>query len=186
MDVSLVKQGQDSLIGWASAGLLLAAVAGAEAGGLSLESSGARFGAGASSSNQDFHQAEAFVDWNLPWGWDLGKKWNLQSRLDVSAGWMGNNHSGGAVGTPAAILALGHEGIPISIEGGSGPTFISRWEFDTKDFGDPVQFTSHIGLYWDLAKHWRLGYRFQHMSNASISESNPGLNLHVVAFGYRF
>jgi hypothetical protein len=167
-------------------GCLLATAAEAPAGDFSFESAGARFGAGAGSSNRDFHQAETFVDWNLPWHWDLGRKWDLQSRLDLSTGWLGNNRSDAAVGTLGPLLALGRQPFPISVEGGSGPTLISRSEFGPKDFGDAVQFTSHIGLYWDIAPHWRLGYRFQHMSNAGISQSNPGLNLHTLALSYRF
>jgi hypothetical protein len=210
MDSSQAKCWRDRCIKWAAIGLLLAIVAGARAadsslgstnnaglgadtlgrgapaGNFSFESAGARFGAGASSSNRDFHQAEAFVDWNLPWHWDLGKKWDLASRLGFSAGWLGNNHSDGAVGTLGPLLALGRERFPISIEGGAGLTLISRWEFETKNFGEPVQFTSYMGLGCDLAKDWRFGYRFQHMSNAGISQSNPGLNLHVLAFSYRF
>jgi len=210
MDSSLALCCRGRFVNWAAAGFLLAAVAGGRAENLSLEpaaepdrdavtddggprpgsfsfeSAGARFGAGASSSNRDFHQAEAFVDWNLPWHWDLGKKWGLESRLDLSGGWLGNSRANAAVATLVPLLALGREGIPISIEGGSGPTVLSRSDFETKDFGDLVQFTSHIGFYWDIAKHWRASYRFQHMSNAGISESNPGINLHVLALSYRF
>jgi hypothetical protein len=186
MDSSLALWCRDSFVKWAAIGLLLAMAAHARSGDFSFESAGARFGAGFSSSSRDFHQAETFVDWNLPWHWDLGKTWDLQSRLDFSAGWVGNNRSDAAVGTLGPLLALGRERFPISVEGGSGPTLLSRWDFETKDFGDPVQFTSHIGLYWDIAQHWRLGYRFQHMSNAGISQRNPGLNLQVMALSYRF
>lgn len=126
------------------------------------------------------------MDWNLPWRWEAGKKWDLQTRLDSSAGWFGNNHSSAAVATAGPLLAFGRENLPIWFEGGSGPTVISRQDFVTKDFGDPFQFTSQIGVCWDITKHWRLGYRFQHMSNAGISGTNPGLNLHMVAFSYCF
>ncbi len=170
----------------AAIGLLLAMIASGQAGDFSFESAGARFGAGASSSNRDFHQAEAFVDVNLPWHWDLGKKWNLETRLDLSAGWLGNNRDSAAVGTLGPVLALRREGFPIFLAGGSSPTLLSRSDFETKNFGEPFQFTSHIGLYWDITEHWRAGYRFQHMSNAGISTSNPGLNLHAVALSYRF
>jgi hypothetical protein len=186
MDSPLALSYRDSYVKWAAIGLLLAMAADARAGDFGFESAGARFGVGTGSSTRDFHQAEAFVDWNLPWHWDLGKKWDLQSRLDFSAGWLGNDHRDAAVGTLGPLLAVGCERFPISVEGGSGPTLISRNEFETRDFGDAVQFTSHIGLYWDIAKHWRLGYRFQHMSNAGISQNNPGLNLHVLALSYRF
>jgi hypothetical protein len=165
---------------------LLCGTAGGRAADFSFESAGARFGFGASSSNKDFHQAEAFVDWNLPWHWDLGRKWEVQTRLDLSAGGLADSQAGGAVGTVGPLVALGWERVPLSIAGGSGPTLLSRWEYGTKDLGDTLQFTSHIGLYWDIAKHWRLGYRFQHMSNAGISHSNPGLNLNAFALSYRF
>jgi len=158
----------------------------APAGDFSFESAGARFGAGVGRSTRDFHQADTFVDWSLPWHWDLGKKWDLQSRLDFSSGWVGNTHGNAALGTLGPLLALGRQPFPISVEAGSGPTLISHWDFETRNFGDAVQFTSHIGLYWDMAKQWRLGYRFQHMSNAGISQNNPGLNLHMLALSYRF
>jgi hypothetical protein len=31
-----------------------------------------------------------------------------------------------------------------------------------------------------------VGYRFQHMSNASIYNRNPGLELHLLELSYRF
>jgi hypothetical protein len=48
------------------------------------------------------------------------------------------------------------------------------------------QFTSHLGVNWDFAPHWRVGYRFQHMSNAGLATPNPGLNLHIFSVSYRF
>ena len=54
----------------------------------------------------DFHQAELFGNWNLPWGWDLGKEWHLQSRLDLSAGWLGDRSQNAAIGTLGPTLVL--------------------------------------------------------------------------------
>jgi lipid A 3-O-deacylase len=151
-----------------------------------LESAGVRGGLSAPHNGQQFNQAEVFVNWNLPWGWDLGKEWHLQSRLDLSAGWLGDRDNRATIGTVGPSLVLSRERLPVSLEGGVSPTFISRQDFGTKDFGTDVQFTSHLGLNWDFAAHWRLGYRFQHMSNANLAASNPGLNMHVFALSYRF
>lgn len=63
---------------------------------------------------------------------------------------------------------------------------LSRHDFGSKDFGELFQFTSHIGLNLDLWEHLRLGYRFQHMSNAGLSGHNPGLNLHMLSMSYLF
>jgi hypothetical protein len=151
-----------------------------------LESIGARGGLSASSSGEQFDQAEAFANGDLPWDWDLGKKWRLQSRLDFSLGWLGDSGHNAAVGTVGPSLLLGRERLPVSLEGGVSPTLLSRHEFGSKDFGTEFQFTSHVGLNWDFAAHWRLGYRFQHMSNAGLGAKNPGLNMHLLSLSYVF
>jgi lipid A 3-O-deacylase len=151
-----------------------------------IESAGARFGSSLASRIDDFYQAEAFSNWNLPWGWDLGRKWFLQSRLDVSVGWLGESGHDAALGTLGPTVLLSREHFPLSIEGGSSPTLLSRHNFGAADLGSDFQFTSHAGLNADLSAHWRLGYRFQHMSNAGLATFNPGLNLHLFAVSYLF
>ncbi|HWX19376.1 MAG TPA: acyloxyacyl hydrolase [Candidatus Binatia bacterium] len=169
---------------WLLTGLPIIAGA-AEAPGFSLESVGARIGGSGTDRAHDFHQAEAFVNCNLPWKWDLGKDWRLQSRFDLSGGWLADPGRDAAIVTAGPSLLLGKAQFPLSFEGGASPTLISRHEFETKDFGTPFQFTSHLGLNLDW-RHYRVGYRFQHMSNAGISDRNPGLNLHVIALSYLF
>ena len=126
------------------------------------------------------------MDWNLPWAWDLGATWKLQTRLDVAAGWLGEGDLSSAVISVGPILDLGREGFPVHLEGGVSPTGITRSLYATKDFGEPLQFTSHLGLYWDFATHFRAEYRFQHMSNAGFNHHNPGLNLHMLGVSYVF
>jgi hypothetical protein len=156
------------------------------AGEFSIESLGVRGGFSANDSGQGFSQTEAFMNWNLPWGWDLGRDWHLQSRADLSAGWLGDRSDDAAIGTvgPSVLLRWGR--FPVTLEGGSGPTLLSQSDFGAKDFGIPFQFTSHVGLNCDLTSHWRLGYRFQHMSNAGLDAHNPGLNMHLFGLSYLF
>jgi hypothetical protein len=151
-----------------------------------LESVGVRGGVSANPGRNEFHQAEFFGNWNLPWGWDLGKEWHLQSRLDLSVGWLGDSSQSATVGTLGPTLVLGRAWWPVSLEGGVSPTLLSSYKFESKSLGTDVQFTSHVGLNWDFAAHWRLGYRFQHMSNADLSRDNPGLNMHLLALSYVF
>jgi lipid A 3-O-deacylase len=154
--------------------------------GFRLESAGGQGGFSANESGREFHQAQAFVAWNLPWSWDLGKEWGLQSRLDLAAGWLGDNGHDAAIGSAGPSLVLGRKRLPLSLEGGVHPTLLSDYEFGLKDFGTYVQFTTHVGLNWDFARHWSVGYRFEHMSNAGLAAPNPGLNLHVFGLSYRF
>ncbi len=171
---------------WA-AFVCLSAVAYAESSEFRLESAGARVGFPANHSGSDFNQAEGFVNWNLPWNPALGLHCNLQLRLDLSAGWIGETR-----GVDAAIFTLGNtlvlrrDRFPVSLTGGISPTFLTENEFVNKDFGIPLQFTTHIGVDWDVTSHVRLGYHFQHMSNGGLSHHNPGLNLHMIGLSYVF
>jgi Lipid A 3-O-deacylase (PagL) len=145
-----------------------------------IESSGARFGFGGNESSSDFLQSEAFVDWELPWRWDLGKEWHLHSRLDLSFGWLGETGAhglDGVIGTAGPIFVLGHGSLPLFLEGGVSPTGLSRYDYESKDLGLRFQFTTHIGIEYDITSHLRANFRYQHMSNADISGHNPGLNL---------
>ncbi|HLH52416.1 MAG TPA: acyloxyacyl hydrolase [Verrucomicrobiae bacterium] len=151
-----------------------------------LESAGVRFGFDPSGAARNFYQGEVFAQWDLPWSWDLGSSWTLQSKLEASAGCVGESGSEAGIATFGPSLLLGRLNLPISLEGGVNPTLMTRSRFDSKDFGIPFQFTSHIGLNYDVSSRIRVSYRFQHMSNASLSSHNPGLNLHVLGLSYLF
>jgi hypothetical protein len=150
-----------------------------------FQSVGARIGFGAENTSNHFLQSEAFLNYNL-WRWCLSTNWHLQSRVGTSAGWLGQRGDNVFIGTMGLILELSRARFPLSLEGGFSPTYISRYHFSSTSLGANTQFTSHVGLNWDVTSHWRAGYRFQHMSNAGIKEPNPGFNLHVVFVGYLF
>jgi hypothetical protein len=154
--------------------------------GFRLESAGARFGFSPTSRAHNFHMVEATVNWDLPWAWDLGARWRLQSRLDVAAGYLGDPGGNAAIGMVGASLLVGQQKSPLSFEAGVSPTLISETKFGTKDFGIPFEFTSHVGVNWDVTRRVRLGYQFQHMSNAGLGSTNPGINLHALGVGYLF
>ena len=165
--------------------MVLCAVVG-RAEGFRLESLGVRGGISSNLSGQSFNQEEVFANWNLPWDWDLGKAWHLQSQLDLSTGWLTDGNDNAFIGTLGPALLLNRARFPVSLTGGISPTVISWHDFESRNFGSFIQFTSYGGLNWDFAAHWRLGYRFQHMSNANLSPHNRGLNMHMFALSYVF
>jgi hypothetical protein len=164
----------------------LAAATGSSAQDFRLESAGGRFGFSANRRTGTFKEAEAFANFNLPWSWDVASNWHLQTRLDLSAGWLTGRGDDGVIASLGPSVVVRRDRIPLSLEAGLSPTILSRDKFDGLDFSMPLQFTSHIGVNWDLGTHATLGYRYQHMSNAGLGAHNPGLNLHVFAVGYRF
>ncbi len=176
---------------WVSVGTcvlacLLAQAEASRAGDFRLESVGARGGIYGNSGPHDFHQAEAFAIWNLPWDWDLGKEWHLQSQLELSAGWLGDSGVNSAIGSLGPGVLLSRARLPVSLEAGFYPTLLSKHTFGSEKIGSDFQINNHVGLNWDFAEHWRLSYRFEHLSNAGLSKDNPGLNMHLFGLSYVF
>lgn len=147
---------------------------------------GVRGGTSLNDRTESFRQVVGFAEYEWPVQLDLGNGFQLRSRVDFSAGWIRGEREEAAIGSlgPSAILYW--KDFPLSLEGGSSPTLIGRNRFGNRDFGCAFQFTTHVGLNWDVTEQMRLGYRYQHMSNAGLGDSNPGLNMHMWAISWRF
>ncbi len=166
--------------------LTLTATARAGTNDFRLESVGARYGLSMFQTGNTLYEGEVFVDFNLPWRWNLGKDWSLQTKLNLSAGVIGGGGENAAEGTVGPALQLFPPNFPVSVEAGSSPTMMSKDIFGNIDMGTLFQFTTYIGFNLDITKHIRLGYRFQHISNAGLSQHNPGINMNMIALSYVF
>lgn len=133
-----------------------------------------------------FQQVEAFGRWQLPWHWRIYSGCYLRPDLDISAGSLWNQSGGGFVGTLGPVLEVHFGKFPVALEGGSSPSVLSRNNFGRLNFGDRFQFTSHIGIQWEINKRFTIGWRYQHMSDAGIAEPNPGLNMEMFSASYSF
>jgi hypothetical protein len=79
-------------------------------------------------------------------------------------------------------------GVSPFAEAGVGAHLLSVTSLADRNFSTAFQFGSLLGLGLGFGKHgqYQLGYRFQHISNASIKRPNDGLNLHMLRLGYSF
>ena len=79
-------------------------------------------------------------------------------------------------------------GLGLFVEVGSGIRFYTDHEIDDKDFDIPFAFGSHIGAGSRFGPNgeYELMYRYQHQSNLSIGDRNPGVNFHMFSLGYHF
>ena len=57
---------------------------------------------------------------------------------------------------------------------------------DGKDLGHTVEFKSEIQLSMDLFSNSELGFSYNHISNASLGEKNPGANSYMFNFIKQF
>ena len=56
---------------------------------------------------------------------------------------------------------------------------------DGKELGQTLQFRSSMELARRISERFRVGFVFYHLSNASISKTNPGANSAVINFALR-
>ena len=57
---------------------------------------------------------------------------------------------------------------------------------DGKDLGHALEFKSEVQLSLDLPKNSQLGLSYNHLSNASLGEKNPGANSYMFNFFKKF
>ena len=55
-------------------------------------------------------------------------------------------------------------------------------EGDGKDLGHMIEFKSEVQLSFDLPKNAELGFSYNHISNASLGDKNPGANSYMFNF----
>ena len=57
---------------------------------------------------------------------------------------------------------------------------------DGKDLGHPLEFKSEVQLSLNLFKNSELGFSYNHISNASLGDKNPGANSYMFNFLQKF
>ena len=59
-------------------------------------------------------------------------------------------------------------------------------EGDGKDLGHMLEFKSEVQLSFDLSKNSELGFSYNHLSNASLGDKNPGANSYMFNYLKKF
>jgi lipid A 3-O-deacylase len=126
--------------------------------------------------------------------WDWNQRWFLGGYWDLGLGYWradalpGQNEEIVEIGfTPVFRLQRNSLDGPYA-ELGIGAHLLSRTQIGDRRFSTKFQFGDHIGFGYRFGakREWDLGYRFQHLSNASIKKPNDGINFHQVRLQYHF
>ena len=92
------------------------------------------------------------------------------------------NLSGGIFGYAGIYLDLALGPFVLSPQ-----TSIGAYEQgDSKELGGTFEFMSGLGLSWEFADRSRLGFRYQHISNANLHDKNPGADILLLNYGIAF
>lgn len=129
---------------------------------------------------------EVFGTLSSPWSWELSEDLTLDLSFEIAVGALTGEGVTAGYARVAPTLELFFGDFPVSIVLSSGPSLYTEDTFDHFDFGGNFQFTSALGLEWQVNEDWAVGYRIQHSSNAGIKSHNPGLDMHTLSVGYSY
>lgn len=150
-------------------------------GGLNFQNAGLPPG-----EKEDFEQFEIFTIMGLPWKWEFQSGWEVRWQLRGSAGALRGAGDTGFIATLTSGLALRNSGWRLVVDAGVGGAGISKWEFGRQDIGGPFQFIAHLGAGIQVTRHMVVGWRFHHMSDATLYGPSRGVDLHMLEISYFF
>jgi len=150
-----------------------------------LGSAGARIGLG---SNQGAKLTSFELFGTSPtWkSWQPNSTTSLSLSLEGSLGLLGKDDDLGFLARLGPLLDVTFDDSPIHLMLGTSAAFVADQKFGRLDLGSHYQFISSVGFDWHFAGDWVFGYRWQHISNGGLTETNPGLNLNTLSLAYRF
>ncbi len=146
---------------------------------------GAQAGPSFNDGDESFSQYEALLNYIVPWRLNITGDVDLGLRITSTAGYLRGGGDSGAIGTLGLEFVLGH-GNDFQVRFGSAATGITEDEYGDEDLGTHLQFTSHIGANYRFWDELSARVRIQHMSNASLSDENPGVNIIMFGLHYPF
>ncbi len=129
--------------------------------------------------DEDFDQVEVFLTHSLPWKKD-GEVWNVRTQLDLTAGAIADKEKETHMGSIGPRVIFHDKAGPIIFDFGIRATILGDDKLGQRDVDGPFHFTSHFRIGFYLPGKLELGCRVQHMSNAGLSDRNPGLDLVAV------
>jgi len=138
-------------------------------------------------TRQNFQQYDVFASFALPWERYSESGWGVGTRFLASAGAVRAAGRDEFVTTLVPGIALGDKAGRVSFEMGGGIALFSGYKFGNQNLGGPFQFVWDLGVRTALYQDLRVGFWFQHVSDATIyGGDGRGYDLHMVEIGYRF
>jgi hypothetical protein len=135
------------------------------------------------------------VQWDWNKRWFQGADWHLGGYWDAAVGYW--DRDGARAGEHDNLFDIGLTPVfrvqPNSLRGpyleaGIGIHLLSHSSIGDRRMSTAFQFGDHIGVGYRFGARgsYDLGYRFQHLSNASIKRPNPGINFHQIRLQHNF
>ncbi len=122
----------------------------------------------------------------MPWEYRINSDFLISTQLEITTGRLESGREKAFLSSLGPSIIFSYDESLIALDAGISPTLVTEYKFCHKNIGGIFQFTSHIGIYFSTFHFMKLGYRFQHMSNAGLYEDNPGINFHLFEARFKF
>jgi hypothetical protein len=123
----------------------------------------------------------------LPWSWYTDSGWGVTTQAMGSVGALTGGGDTAFLTTLVSGIAVGPRNSLFSVDIAVGGSLLSRQEFGRHDMGGPFQFVLTFGVRVPIYKAIGLGYRFHHMSDATIyGHGAKGIDTHMLELTYTF
>ncbi|MCR4470014.1 acyloxyacyl hydrolase [Burkholderia sp. SCN-KJ] len=153
--------------------------------------------AAGTSNNHDVHEDKVDLGgvWDPHWSWWAIAGWHFTAVLEGHAVYWHSSTSEvhdnifefGV--TPVLRFIKGSGAIRPYVEAGVGVRLLSHPSFSSRyTMSSAFQFADMVGLgaSFGSRQQYQAGFRFQHLSNASIKEPNPGIDFEQLYVQYNF
>ena len=145
-------------------------------------------------TGEDARMGAIGLVWNWDKQWFKSGDWSLGGYWEADASyWKGDNPGGESITgiglTPVFRYGSDAGTFAPYVEAAVGVHVFSGVRInDNKKMGTAFEFGDHVGFGFRFGEglKYDLGYRFQHYSNAGISENNGGVNFHQLRLKYGF
>jgi len=135
----------------------------------------------------DFYQADVFITFALPWSLQYSSGWEASWRVNTSAGILRGGGDTAFVAELGPGIAFRKPDWRVIADIGTGLAALSRQHFGSQDMGGPIQIVGHGGVGFDLGSNLVLGWRFHHISDATMYGSHSkGVDINFLELGYHF
>lgn len=125
-------------------------------------------------AKEDISSVQAYIEQDLPWSWTPGN-WGLKTRMQLSAGLIYDDEVDSFITALGPVFQVSRQEGRLALELGTRVAYMESPRMANLNLGGHLQFISHVGLHLRTWKQWRLGLRFEHLSNSSVNTPNPGL-----------
>ena len=135
----------------------------------------------------NFYKADICMVHALPWSWQYPSGWEISWRVNSAAGILRGGGDTAFVAELGPGIAFRKPSWKMIADIGTGLVALSRQHFGSQNMGGPIQIVGHGGVGYELGANLVVGWRFHHISDATIYGSHSkGVDINFLELSYHF